>query len=71
MRQSSGGKGAIWVRYPALAAKRIADSRRITVGWVSARVQLLQPRLLQCYRCMELGHVLRSCINPADRSGAC
>ncbi|XP_018315466.1 uncharacterized protein [Mycetomoellerius zeteki] len=71
MRQSPGGMGAVWVRCLALSAKKIADCGRITVSWVSARVRLLQPRPLQCYRCMELGHAMRNCSNPADRSGAC
>ncbi|KYN06984.1 hypothetical protein ALC62_02060 [Cyphomyrmex costatus] len=44
---------------------------RIRVGWVSARVQFLPVRPLQCFKCMELGHVRVSCTSAVVRSGAC
>lgn len=71
IRQESSGLGAVWVRCPVIAAKKLAESGRLLVGWVAAQVKLLQPRPMRCYRCLEVGHVRLRCTSEADRSMEC
>lgn len=43
----------------------------ITVGWSAARVEILKKqRKLQCYGCLEFGHVVATC-QGEDRSSCC
>ena len=39
--------------------------------WSSRRVDDLSARLLQCYRCLQNGHVRNNCRSDVDRSGRC
>lgn len=67
-----GANGTIHVSCPAEAAKRVAASDRIKVGsWVSAKVVLLDPRPLRCFRCLETGHMGCKCSAEVDRSDCC
>lgn len=70
IRQDRQGLGTAWVRCPVSAAKRVSGGR-LLVGFVSARVQLLQPRVLRCFRCHEVGHVAAKCKSATDRSAHC
>ncbi|XP_018406277.1 PREDICTED: uncharacterized protein LOC108782493 [Cyphomyrmex costatus] len=71
IKMSPSGMGTAWVRCPVEAAKPLTDQGRVRVGWVNARVQLLPVRPLQCFRCLEMGHIRASCTCDADRSGVC
>ncbi|XP_047025544.1 uncharacterized protein LOC124634165 [Helicoverpa zea] len=71
IRADATGLGVVWVRCPVASAKKIADNGRLLVGWVSARVKLLQPRALRCFRCLEKGHVRAKCTAEVDRSDLC
>lgn len=71
IRQEPSGTGAVWVRCPVAAAKKLADSGRLLVGWVAAQVRLLKPRPMRCYRCLEAGHVSARCTSEIDRSAEC
>lgn len=62
------GLGTIWVKCPLTAANKIAVAGRIKVGWASTRVELLDVRPLQCFKCLERGHVRQNCPNTVDRS---
>lgn len=63
--------GTVWVRCPISAVRRIAVAKRICLGWTAAKVEVLAPRPLQCYKCLELGHVRNQCPNEEDRSSRC
>ncbi|XP_076388090.1 uncharacterized protein LOC143264501 [Megachile rotundata] len=71
VRMSPSGLGTVWVRYPLAASNKIVAARRIRVGWLSVRVEALPTRPLQCYRCLEAGHVRQRCIGHDDRSDRC
>ncbi|XP_075982165.1 uncharacterized protein LOC142980587 [Anticarsia gemmatalis] len=71
IRLGPHGGGSIWACCPVAAAKKIVDGRRLLIGWVSARVELLPPRERRCYRCLEGGHVCARCTSEVDRSGTC
>ncbi|XP_075983197.1 uncharacterized protein LOC142981284 [Anticarsia gemmatalis] len=59
IRLGPHGGGSIWACCPVAAAKKLVDGRRLLIGWVSARVELLPPRERRCYRCLEGGHVCK------------
>lgn len=71
VRMSPGGLGTAWVRCPTGVARRLAVEGRVVVGWAEAKVQPLRPRPLQCFRCLEPGHVRGRCKSAVDRSGRC
>lgn len=55
IRRNRQGEGDIWVRCPWNSAAELAKRRRIRIGWVRARVEIMEPPLLQCFRCWEYG----------------
>ncbi|XP_020299105.1 uncharacterized protein LOC109863280 [Pseudomyrmex gracilis] len=65
------GLATVWVRCPLIAANRLSQLGRVCLGWSSARVELLQPRGLQCFRCLQSGHTRLQCTALADRSTEC
>lgn len=71
IRRNLTGLGSAWAKCPAAAAKKVTDIGRVMVGWVTARVEALSPRLMQCYRCLEIGHTRARCTAPVDRGGRC
>ncbi|XP_060810132.1 uncharacterized protein LOC132904230 [Amyelois transitella] len=72
IREDRAGVRTAWVRCPIAAAKRLtANGTRLLVGWVSAQVKLLPARPMQCFRCLETGHVSQRCTAESDRSLLC
>ncbi|KAF9424902.1 hypothetical protein HW555_000203, partial [Spodoptera exigua] len=63
--------GHVWVRGPLVAMKKLASDKRMPLGWTSVRVEVLEPRRMMCYRCLESGHVRRMCTSSVDRSSQC
>ncbi|XP_025158948.1 uncharacterized protein LOC112589518 [Harpegnathos saltator] len=54
-----------------IAAKKASEKGVITIGWTQVKVELLMARPMQCYRCMEKGHVQYNCTNETNRRGNC
>ncbi|XP_011858938.1 PREDICTED: uncharacterized protein LOC105556455 [Vollenhovia emeryi] len=71
IRVAANGLGTVWAQCPLVAAKRVAEPGRIRVGWVAARVELLEARPLVCFRCLERGHVRAQCKSKEDRTNVC
>lgn len=71
VKRNPSGLGTIWACCPVAAAKKIVGVGRVLVGWVSARVSLLEPRPMHCFRCLQRGHVGCVCKADVDRSGLC
>ncbi|XP_060809936.1 uncharacterized protein LOC132904027 [Amyelois transitella] len=72
IREDRTGVRTAFVRCPIAAAKRLtANGTRLLVGWVSAQVKLLPARPMQCFRCLETGHVSQRCTAESDRSLLC
>lgn len=72
IKTDPNGMGTAWVRCPLAAANKIAAAgARIFVGWVRARMDILEQRPLQCFKCLEGGHVRSRCPNSTDRSDLC
>lgn len=53
--------GTAWAKCPLAATAVLTKVAEIRIGWLCARVELLAERPLQCYKCMELGHVRQHC----------
>jgi hypothetical protein len=66
-----GGLGTAWVRCPVAGARKLARDRKVAVGWSWATVTTIPKRPLQCYRCLELGHVRTTCTSPVDSGNLC
>lgn len=71
IRAAPSGMRTAWVKCPLLAGRQIAAQGRVAVGWARARVDALEARPLQCFRCLEGGHVRKRCPNSVDRSSRC
>jgi len=73
IRPNSRRRFTAWVKCPLSAANKIAATGRIAFSaWSTASVALLEQRPLQCFKCLEVGHVRACCPNNnIDRSGAC
>lgn len=71
IRSTGRGLSTVWVRCPLAAANRLVAAKRLRIGWVNARVEALEKRPLQCFRCMEKGHVKAQCCGEVDRSKRC
>lgn len=68
---SPNGLGMVWAKCPTAMAIRATATGRISVGWVRARVELLDARPTHCYKCLNKGHVAAYCRSNIDRSGCC
>ncbi|XP_029161139.1 uncharacterized protein LOC114932897 [Nylanderia fulva] len=55
MKKTPNGMGIVWVRCPISAANALAKKGQIKIGWARTRVDLLEARPLQCYKCLEGG----------------
>lgn len=71
IRRAPSSLGSVWAKCPAQAAKKITQSGRLLVRWVSARVEILQLCPMQCFKCLQTGHTKRRCTASADRSDKC
>lgn len=65
------GLGLMWARCPLAAAVKVASSDRLRIGWSSVRVELLNAKPIQCFKCWHFGHVRNNCKADIDRSFAC
>lgn len=71
IRTAPSGLGTLWVQCPLRAANKVVAAGRLGIGWTSSRIEILEPRALQCYRCLGKGHVQSACPSSIDRSGMC
>lgn len=71
IRTLYNGLCAVWLQCPVDAVQNLVRTGRLRLGWTSARVVVLPPRRLQCFRCLEFGHVKATCPSAEDRSLLC
>lgn len=67
----NNGLGSVWVQCPLSAAVKVSTGGKLRIGWTVARVELLNVRPLQCFRCWQYGHVRSDCKSDVDRTGSC
>ncbi|KMQ91209.1 gag-pol polyprotein [Lasius niger] len=71
IRPMANGLFTVWVQCPLSAAVKVANLGKVRIGWTSARVDLLEVRPTQCFRCWQFGHLRHSCQSKDDYSGLC
>lgn len=71
IREMRNTLGMAWVQCPLATAIAVASKRKLRIGWTMARVELLESRPVQCFRCWGYGHVRFACTSPEDRSKSC
>ncbi|XP_046619808.1 uncharacterized protein LOC124304981 [Neodiprion virginianus] len=71
LREMTNGLRSAWVQCPLGAATKIAAKGKIPVGWTTVRVNLLEARPRQCFRCWEFGHIGATCKAPKAHGAAC
>jgi hypothetical protein len=68
---SRGGMGPAWIKCPVAGTRKLAQEGKVKLGWSIANVIAIPKRPLQCYRCLELGHVQATCVSSVDRRHLC
>lgn len=71
IKQTNRGLGSILVQCPLSSAIKLANEGKIQVGWTAAGVILLEARPLQCFGCLEYGHIRSSCPNKVAEGIRC
>jgi hypothetical protein len=71
IRTTRYGLGTTWVRCPVAGARKLARDGKVALGWSTARVTAIPKRPLQCFKCLELGHVRVTCTFNVDRGHPC
>jgi hypothetical protein len=70
-RSLQNGLGATYVKCPVAGASKLAQAGEVALGWSTARVIAVPKRTLQCYKCLELGHVRLTCVSTMERGHLC
>lgn len=70
-RENLRGVQSAWVQCSLEAAFKLADLQRLSIGWSAVRIELLQARPTQCFRCWDYGHIRGNCKASLDRQGSC
>lgn len=65
------GMGTAWAKCPVAAANRLAAAGKLKIGWTKVRIEALEKRPLQCFKCMGKGYVRAQCGSSTDRSMCC
>jgi hypothetical protein len=71
IRTTRYGLGTAWVRCPVAGGRKLARDGKVALGWSTARVTAIPKRPLQCFKCLELGHVRVTCTSNVDRRHLC
>lgn len=71
IRPMRNGFFMAWIQCPLAVAAKVANIGKIKLGWSMARVELLEARPQQCYRCWEFGYTRNICTSKVDRSLMC
>jgi len=71
IRTVRNGLCVAWLQCPLDAAYKLSEAKKVKIGWASARVEILEARPLQCYRCLAPSHPYQRCPSEKDRSNCC
>jgi hypothetical protein len=71
VRSARNGLGSAWMRGPAGAMRKLAHAGKARIGWATAKIEALARRPLQCYKCLEFGHVRGKCTSVEERGHLC
>ncbi|TGZ32063.1 hypothetical protein DBV15_12215 [Temnothorax longispinosus] len=71
IRRPPRGLGTVWAQCPISVANAAIEEGGVEMGWVKARLEVLRPRPLRCFRCLEVGHTKLECASSVDRGSWC
>ncbi|XP_033301249.1 uncharacterized protein LOC117206221 [Bombus bifarius] len=71
IRPARNGLGTVWIRGPASAVRKLAQAGKVAIGWSTAKVEAIERRPLQCYRCLGTGHTGKICTAKEDKGHLC
>ncbi|EFN74355.1 Gag-Pol polyprotein, partial [Camponotus floridanus] len=71
IRAMKNGLGMIWVKCPLNTAVLLSKMEKVRIGWSVIRIEMLQAREKQCFRCWKFGHLKYTCKFEVDRTGHC
>jgi len=71
MRPMNNGLYMTWVKLPLALAIRVASRKKIQIGWATARVELLDAKPIQCWKCWAFGHRQQNYSSNIDRHKLC
>ncbi|KMQ92252.1 gag-pol polyprotein [Lasius niger] len=71
IRPLNNGLYTVWIQCPLEAVAKLSNLRKVKIGWTLARVEALNARPLQCFKCWRFGHLRSSCSFKEDFSGLC
>lgn len=71
VRSARNGLGSVWMRGPARAVRILTQTGKVPIGWSTAKIEAIARWPLQCYQCLEIGHVKRTCNSKEDRGHLC
>lgn len=70
-RDNIRGVRVVWAKCPLNSAIKLAELQNVEVGWSAVRIELLQTRPTQCFKCWDFGHLRSGCKANVDRQGCC
>ncbi|XP_017882797.1 uncharacterized protein LOC108626572 [Ceratina calcarata] len=65
------GVGMVWIKCAECTAHELLKLGRLRVGWSDAKIQAVEQRPLQCFKCWNFGHTRDKCTSGTDRSTWC
>lgn len=71
LRRLGSGMLSAWAQCPLTAALAVSAEGKLRIGWSVARVELLEARPIQCFRCWQFGHMSGSCRASVNRGQCC
>lgn len=71
LKPNGNGLSTAWIRCPVTAANKIIENEGLKIGWVKVKATVLRARPVQCYRCMQFGHVRQYCREKKDNQDRC
>lgn len=70
IRKAYGGTQTAKISVPVDVASKVLGIGKIKIGWSVCRIREITKPVM-CFRCLEYGHIAKSCKSECDRSHKC
>ncbi|XP_043602244.1 uncharacterized protein LOC122576263 [Bombus pyrosoma] len=68
---SKNGLASVCARCPVGAVRKLVQAGKVVIGWSVPKIEAIGQRPFQCFRCLEIGHLKKSCTSKVDRENLC